>query len=124
MQAFLVNGQDWRVVRVPVGDPRLVDRTGEQKLATTDPTTRTVHIRADLVPPLLDKVVLHEAAHVVATAHGMLGPLRATVDERYWVPVEEWAAKVTELHGIEAVDVASRMLGRPVCVGGFCYGQP
>lgn len=122
MNAFLVNGQAWRVVRVPVGDSRLVDRTGSQKLATTDPTTRTVSVRADLEPPLLDQVALHEAAHVVATAHGMLPTLRATVDERYWVPAEEWAAKAMELHGIEAVDIASKMLGRPVCVRGFCGG--
>ena len=120
MEAFLVNGQLWRVVRVPVGDPRLVDRTGASKLATTDPTTRAVHLRADLEPPLLDQVALHEAAHVVAEAHGMLPALRAAVDARYWVPAEEWAAKVMELHGIEAADIASRMLRRPVCVRGFC----
>ena len=120
MNAFLVNGQAWRVVRVPVGDPRLVDRTGEPRLATTDPITRTVRIADWLEPPLLDQVALHEAAHVVAAAHGMLPMLRATVAERYWVPAEEWAAKVTELHGMEAVDIASKMLGRPACVRGWC----
>lgn len=120
MRPLVVNGQTWRVVRVPVGDPRLVDRTGAPKLATTDPQARTVHLRADLEPPLLDQVALHEAAHVVAAAHGMLPALRAAVPPSAWVPAEEWAAKATELHGIEAVDIASRMLGRPVCVRGFC----
>ena len=120
MKPLVVNGQLWRVVRVPVGDPRLVDRTGEPKLATTDPVERAVHLSEGIPSPLLDKVALHEAAHVVAAAHGMLPAMRAAVPWRYWVPVEEWAAKVMELHGLEAADVASRMLGRPVCVRGFC----
>lgn len=121
MRAFAANGQAWRVVRVPVGDPRLVDRTGIPRLATTDPTTRTVSIRADVEPPLLDRVALHEAAHVVTV--GMLPQLHAVVPTESRVPAEEWAARAMELHGLEAVDVASRMLGRPVCVRGLCGGQ-
>lgn len=120
MGPLVVNGQLWRVVRVPVGDPRLVDRTGEPKLATTDATARAVHLSEGIPAPLLDQVAMHEAAHVVASAHGMLPALRAVTPAASWVPVEEWSAKVMELHGLEAADVASRMLGRPVCVRGFC----
>ena len=122
MNAVVVNGQLWRVVRVPVGDPRLVDRTGVPRLATTDPVTRTVCLREDVEPPLLDQVALHEAAHVVTV--GMLPQLHAMVPYESRVPAEEWAARAMELHGLEAVDVASRMLGRPVCVRGLCGGQP
>lgn len=121
MDAVVVNGQLWRVVRVPVGDPRLVDRTGEPKLATTDPTARAVHIRADLEPPLLDQVAMHEAAHVVSMAHGILPTLHTAIPRASWVRAEEWAASAMERHGLEAADVASRMLGRPACVRGFCY---
>ena len=120
MTPLVVNGQLWRVVRVPAGDPRLVDRTGQPKLATTDPSGRVVSIRADLEPPLLDRVALHEVAHVVASAHGMLPMLHAAIPEESRVPVEEWAAKVMELHGIEAVKLAAEVLGRPVCVRGLC----
>ena len=118
MRALLVGGEPWRVLRVPAGDPGLVDRTGEPKLATTDPAPRTVRIRAALEPPLLDQVALHEAAHVVAYVE--LPALSAMVPPRSQVAVEEWAARVMELHGLEAVDAASRMLGRPVCVRGLC----
>jgi hypothetical protein len=120
VRPFAVNGIEWEVVRVNPGDPRLIDRTGAEKLATTDPSTRTVHISSEVGPPLLDRVALHEAAHVVAVSHGMIPPIRAVVPAAFWVPVEEWAAQTMELHGLEAADVASRMLGRPVCVGGFC----
>ncbi len=117
---LVVNGQLWRVVEVNPGDPRLVDRTGVPKLATTDPITRTVHMSSELEPPLLDQVALHEAAHVMAVAYGELPRLREAIPREASVAAEEWAAQQVELHGIEAADVASRMLGRAVCVRGFC----
>ena len=121
---FAVNGQIWGVAVVHQGDPRLVDRTGAARLAVTDPATRTVYLSSELEPPLLDQVALHEAAHVVAIAGGMLAPMRALVPSEYWVPVEEWAAKVVEMGGIEAVRVATEILGRDVCVRGLCVDKP
>lgn len=118
---FVVNGQAWRVVRVAPGDPRLVDRTGREKLATTDPLTRTVHISSEVRPPLLDQVALHEAAHVASMANGTLARLRAVLPPECWIDAEEWAAQEVELNGIEAADIATRMLGRPVCVRGHCH---
>ena len=123
MNPFVVNNQVWQVETVEPGDPTLVDRTGVERLATTDPTTRTVRISSAVEPPLLDRVALHEAAHVMSIAYGTLIPLREILPERLWVPVEEWAAREVEANGIEAAELASRMLGRPVCVNGWCHGQ-
>ena len=123
MNPFVVNGQVWQVETVEPGDPMLVDRTGMERLATTDSVAHKVRISSAVEPPLLDRVALHEAAHVVSIAHGTLQPLRAMLPERLWVPVEEWAAREVEANGIEAAELASRMLGRPVCVNGLCHGQ-
>jgi hypothetical protein len=60
-----------------------------------------------LEPPLLDRVALHEAAHAVASARGT-------------GLSSELAAMAVEAHGLEAAHVASKILGRPVCVWGFC----
>lgn len=119
----MTNGEVWEVVRVPAGDPRLVDRTDVERLATTDPTARVVWLREDLVPPLLDRVLLHEVAHAVTLSWGLLGGLRSNAPRQSWVPLEEWAARLVESHAIEAVDAASAALGRPVCVRGLCYGR-
>ena len=106
MGPLVVNGQLWRVAWVEPGDPRLVVG-GIPRLGSTYPAGRAVYLRRDLKPPLLDRVALHEAAHAVATAHGTgLG--------------SEIAAMAVELHGLEAAHVASEMLGRKVCVRGFC----
>lgn len=121
MRPFVVNGDLWRVVPVRGGDPRLVDRTGVEKLATTDPSTMAVYVRADLRPPLLDRVMLHEVAHAITYSWGMLENVRHGLPNRFWVQVEEWAAQLVEGHSLEALEAATIALGRPVCVGGVCY---
>lgn len=123
MRPFVINGDVWGVVRVPAGDPSLVDRTGTPRLATTDPATRTIFVLDSVMPPLLDRVMLHEVAHAITVSWRLLGRVRSTVPASAWVPVEEWAAQLLEGHAIEAVAAASRSLGRPVCVEGACMGQ-
>jgi hypothetical protein len=123
VRPFVTNGEVWEVVRVPAGDPRLVDRTDMERLATTDPSARVVWLRDDLVPPLLDRVLLHEVAHAVTLSWGLLGGLRSAAPRSSWVPLEEWAARLVESHAIETVDAAASALGRPVCVRGLCYGR-
>lgn len=120
MRPFTINGQTWRVVRVPAGDPRLVDRTGTARLATTDPSDRAVYVNKRLVPPLLDKVMLHEVAHAVTVSWGLLPRLRSDALRGDLTGVEEWSAQLIENHAIEALDATRTALGRPVCVRGLC----
>lgn len=115
-----MNGDVWSVVEVEPGDARLTDRTGTARLATTDPATRTVAVARGLEPPLLDSVMLHEAAHAASVSYGTLAELRAFLPRVYWVPTEEWAARLVERHGIEAARAASEALGRPICIKGDC----
>lgn len=118
MEPVVINGDLWRVVRVPVGDPHLVDRTDSERLATTDSKTMTIYISSAVKPPLLDKVVLHEVSHAITVSYGLLEPLRAVLPPNLWVYVEEWAAQLVENHAIEASHIASDTLGRPVCIRG------
>ena len=120
MRPITINGELWGVIRVPAGDPRLVDRTGLPRLATTDPRSMTICILDSLKPPLLDRVVLHEVAHAITVSWGLLPRLREAIPPDSWVEVEEWAARLMEAHAIEAVRAASEALGRPVCIMGVC----
>lgn len=122
MLPFVVNGEVWRVVRVPVGDPRLVDRTDEPKLAVTDSVAREVYVRDDLRPPLLDRVMLHEVAHAITVSWGLLPSVRRDTLRGDIIGVEEWAAQLVENHSIEALRATTEALGRPVCVRGVCVG--
>ena len=120
MKAITINGDVWRVIRVPAGDPRLIDRTGTCRLATTDPKGRTISISEGVQPPLLDKVLLHEVTHAITVSYDLLRPMRESVPRHSWVPSEEWAVQLVENHAIEAVEAATIVLGRPVCVRGLC----
>ena len=120
MRPFTVNGDVWRVIRVPAGDPRLIDRTGSSKLAVTDESTQTVSILDDVRPPLLDKVLLHEVAHAITVSYGLLPQVRHDTLRGDIIGVEEWSAQLVENHALEAVEAASTALGRPICVRGLC----
>lgn len=120
MRPFVINGQTWRVARVPAGDPRLVDRTGAAKLAVTDASDMTVYVNGRLVPPLLDRVMLHEVAHAITVSWGLLPYVRSGVRRGDIIDVEEWAAQLVENHAMEAVNAATEALGRPICVRGLC----
>lgn len=120
MRPFVINGELWGVARVPAGDPRLIDRTDTPRLAVTDAGERMVYVRADLKPPLLDRVMLHEVAHAITVSWGLLTQVRSDAMRGDLVGVEEWAAQLVENHAMEAVQAARRALGRPVCVRGLC----
>lgn len=121
MGAIVINGDVWRVVRVPADDPRLIDRTSTSRLATTDPRSRTISISESVQPPLLDKVLLHEISHAITVSYGLLELLRDAIPRQAWVPSEEWAAQLVENHAIEALRLSRSVLGRPVCVRGGCF---
>lgn len=120
MDHVVINGDLWRVSRVPAGDPRLIDRTGTERLAVTDSEDMAIYVSKAVKPPLLDKVILHEVSHAITVSYGLLDALRAFLPPYLWVAVEEWAAQLVENHAIEASRVASDALGRPVCIGGVC----
>ena len=119
---LVIRGKVWRVVRVMPGDPFLIDRTGVPRLATTDPLTKTIRISREVMPPLLDKVYLHEVAHAIMVESGLSELLPAATDDREQIFAEELLAWFLESHAIEAVDAVNRSLGRPVCVDGTCIG--
>ena len=101
MKPFILNGQVWRVVRVLPSDPYLMGRLG-----VTDPVHRTIGLSWDLTPIKLDKVLLHEIGHAITMTYG------------YYV--NEASAQLIENHAIEAVTLASEVLGRPVCINNKC----
>jgi len=120
MLPVLIDGDLWRVERVSPDSPFLIDRTGNIKLATTDPVDKVIRVSSELSLPLFDKVLVHEMAHAIMVSHGLLGPLRANIDPDYWTFVEEWSAGFMEKHALEAVILTSKSLGRPLCIGGYC----
>lgn len=117
----LVTGKGvWRVVRVSPGDPFLIDRTGMPKVATTDVATRTIRLSLEIPPDMLDKVILHEAAHALMWDDGLSDILSAAYDGDALVFVEELLAWFVESHATEIIGSVNALLGRGVCIDGTC----
>lgn len=120
MIGTVVVGHDvWLVKPVKSCDPVLVDKTGHLRAATTDPLSKTINLSVGVEPPLLDKVVLHEVAHAMVFSHGLLSIFSAFSPEEINL-IEEWAAQLIETHSIDAIEKASSLLNRPLCVKEHC----
>lgn len=113
---LVINGDLWRPVTVDPGDPRLRDRTGSARIATTDPATRCVYLSRELRGPFLDRVLLHEAGHCAMVSYGLLESLHRMVPEESWVDVEEWACNFLANYGREVVQAVNAALPRPVAL--------
>lgn len=120
---FRLNGTVWRVVFVEPSNPGLIDRTNTLRLATTDPVSHIIRISSAVVPPLLDKVLLHEVAHAITISYGLLDFLGIMIPDKYRISVEEWAVQLVENYSIEALAISVSILNRPVCIKHQCVAS-
>lgn len=99
MNSFYINGYLWHVeIRDPYS-PELIDRTGKQTLATTDPTTGTIYLSSILQGDLLRTVLLHELGHVVMISYNLLNDLHRMTYPRHWIEMEEWICNFMANYG-------------------------
>lgn len=111
MNSFVMNGYLWRLERVRPNSPLLIDRTGELRVATTDPHTRCVYISRDLTGEFMVTVLLHELGHCVMFSYDLLGQIHRAVRPEYWVMAEEWVCNFLADYGRQIFAVAYDVLG-------------
>lgn len=109
-----MNGILWRVMFVSSYDSELIDRTGEMRVATTDPVTKTIYLSEDLRGDFLSRVLSHELGHVTMISYNMLDDLHRMVHPRYWVEAEEWICNFIADYGQENFFLVSHILGNVV----------
>lgn len=112
MNNFVMNGYFWRVQTVPPDSPMLVDRTGEYRVATTDPKTQCIYLSNTLEGDFLNRVLLHELGHVVMLSYGLILSIRLNLPQHLWVPAEEWCCNLIADYGAEIFDKAHSILGK------------
>ena len=122
MRPFVLNGELWRVVPVRPGDERLTDRTGTERVATTDPSTRCVYLSRSLSGPFLETVLLHEIGHCALYSYGLLESLHRIVPRESWEDAEEWACNFLADHGRDVLHAARVAMGAPVARRRGCEG--
>lgn len=112
MNTFTVNGYRWRVEFVPHGSIELKDRTGQIRLATTNPKTMTVYLSDVLSGTMLTRVLIHEMCHCVMWSYDLFDEIHRFTKRRYWIAAEEWICNLMADYGMIVFDRASRILGR------------
>lgn len=106
----------WRVYFVPADARELVDRTGELRVATTDPHTHCVYLSEDLDGEFLTRVLLHELGHCVMISYDLLDDIHRMVKPEYWVEAEEWICNFIADYGFKVFSVAKEVLGDDVWI--------
>lgn len=111
MDGFYLNGYLWRIKFVDPNSTMLIDRTGKQTVATTDPTTGYIYLANDLEDSFLTRVLIHEIGHCALFSFGLLYEIHRYVEPEYWIEVEEWICNFIADYGLRIFNAAYTILG-------------
>ena len=100
--------------RVPFDSPVLIDRTGQHRLATTDPSTFRVYLTDSLDGKFLETVLIHEIGHCLMVSYDLLHGIRMIIPPEHWITAEEWLCNYLATYGRDVFDAASSVLGYEV----------
>lgn len=109
--SFILNGILWHVRYVDPKSKWLIDRTSTIRLATTDPTTKTIYLSSSLKGDLLVRVFLHELGHCVMFSFGLLNDIRRALPPSKWIDAEEWVCNFIADYGRMIFEIAYDILG-------------
>lgn len=110
--SFVMNGYLWKVIFVRPTDERLIDRTGELRLATTDFLSCTISLNSELSGCFLRKVLTHELGHCVMFSYDILPALHAFVHPSRWIEAEEWVCNFIADYGDEILGLTNQILSK------------
>lgn len=111
MNTFILNGYEWKIIFVGHNSRMLVDRTGNKRLATTDPATRRVYLSNRLRGNELLTVLIHELSHCVIVSFNLALDIHRMVKKQYWIEAEEWLCNFIADYGMTIFSIAYRTLG-------------
>ena len=110
MRQFSFNGRLWTVIFVPPNSPELVDRTGEMRVATTNPSKNLISFSRTLSGDFLRTVMIHELGHAAMISYGMLPNIHTMTKPNYWIEMEEFICNILADIGTEIITTADRLL--------------
>ena len=120
MLPLIIRGNLGRVVRVPPGNPFLIDRTGIPRIATTDSEGKVIRISETVPITMFDQVLMHEVTHATMVEYGVTDLLASGVYDHSHQLTEELMAWFAETHAIEIINAVWNALGRRPCTNGIC----
>ena len=107
-----MNGYLWEILFVDPTSPELMDRTGNMRVATTDPLRCRIYISRLLRGDFLKTVLLHELGHAVMISYNLLGDIHRMVSPGQWIEAEEWICNFLADYGDGVFSIAKGVLDR------------
>lgn len=111
MVTFYMNGYLWHVKYVKPFSPKLVDRTRNLCVATTDPNTKYIYLSSNLTGDFLNHVLIHELGHATMISYNLLDDIHRMVYPDHWVEAEEWVCNFIADYGLKIFRSAYEILG-------------
>lgn len=106
-----MNGYLWHVEFVDPYSSKLIDRTRQLRVATTDPNDLYVYLSSDLSGDFLMRVFVHELAHCTMYSFDLIEQIHRMVYPEYWIEAEEWVCNFIADYGMQMFDIAYSMIG-------------
>lgn len=104
-----MNGILWRIEVVPHNSLMLVDRTGNERLATTDPEARKIFLSNELHGEFQERVLIHELGHCAIFSFNLQYDIHKGVKKEYWLEAEEWLCNFIAEYGQRIFETASSL---------------
>lgn len=111
MDSFYMNGYLWHVKIVSPYSPKLVDRTGGLKVATTDPVDLCVYLSDQLEGDFFSTVLIHELGHCAMISFGLIDYIHRHVEPENWINVEEFMCNFIADYGLKIFRTAYQLFG-------------
>lgn len=108
-KSFFMNEILWHFMLVRSDSNVLYDRTGNRRVATTDPDTRCIYISSNLDPDLRKRVILHELAHAAMVSYGLIPQVRDFTYPEAEIRAEEWICNFLADYGSEIFEIAASL---------------
>lgn len=109
----MMNGVFWRVRFVNPRSKMLIDRSGQIRLATTDPVSHSVYLSNKLEGEELITVSLHELGHCAIISYGLDRYIQSVVSPSDWIDAEEWVCNFIANYAREILSVVIDILDVP-----------
>lgn len=106
-----MNGYLWRVEMVNPYSQKLVDRTKQLRVATTDPNDLCVYLSTDLKGDFLMRVLVHELGHCAMYSFNLIEEIHRMVYPEYWIEAEEWVCNFIADYGMQIFNIAYSVIG-------------
>ena len=111
MDSFYMNGDLWHVKIVNPYSPKLVDRTDNLTVATTNPVSMTVYLSSELDGDFFNTVLVHELAHCAMISFHLIDYIHSHVAPEYWIDIEEFMCNFIADYGLKIFRTAYDLFG-------------